>query len=180
MRGLRQSAAILAFPMVIAVLAGCAAPASRESMTVPIAAAARHHPYTISVETAGGAETDPMYVSNVSNADLKAAIESSIARAGLFKAVIPAKGGDYLLTVTLIRISKPSFGFTFTVDMEAGWSLIKASDKTVVMRKAVTSTHTATFSDSMAGVERFRLAVEGAARENIAQGLRAIGELSLS
>ena len=50
--------------------------------------------------------------------------------------------------------------------MEAGWSLIKASDKTVALRKAIRSPHTAEFSDSLVGVTRLRMAVQGAVRNN--------------
>jgi len=63
--------------------------------------------------------------------------------------------------------------------MEAAWSLSKASDHSVVWRQGIQSSHTATMSDSVIGVERLRLAVEGAARENIVKGLQAIGQLSL-
>jgi hypothetical protein len=163
---------------VVLVLAGCASPASKEAMEVPIAVA-KKFPYSVDVTTAGGAETGAMDSSNISNADLKAAIESSITKTGLFKTVVQGAGGDYDLTVTIVHLSKPSFGLTFTVNMEAGWVLTRAKDKSVVMRKSIQSSHTATFSDSAAGVTRLRLAVEGAARANITQGLEAIAALNL-
>ena len=46
------------------------------------------------------------------------------------------------------------------------------------MRKAILSSYTANMSDSFAGVTRLRLAVEGAARENIASGLKEISNLN--
>lgn len=58
-------------------------------------------------------------------------------------------------------------------------TLTRVSDRQVVLRKAITSTSTATMSAAFAGAERLRLAVEGAAKANIAQGLAAIGQLDL-
>ena len=81
--------------------------------------------------------------------------------------------------MVITQLNKPTFGLSFTVEMEAGWSLTKVSDKSVVMRKAIKSSHTATMSDAAVGVTRLKMAVEGAARNNIAQGLQAIAELNL-
>jgi hypothetical protein len=175
--GLR-SVCIAAIVASVALLAGCAAPASRESMAVP-AVAVKKFPYTVTVDTAGGADTGAMDSSNISNADLKAAIESSISQSGLFKSVIQGKGGDYDLTVTVTQLTKPMFGASFTVSMEAGWVLTKASDKSILLRKVVKASYTGGAFDSLVGVTRLRLAVEGAARNNITQGMQAIAELNL-
>jgi hypothetical protein len=47
-------------------------------------------------------------------------------------------------------------------------------------RKAITGAHTATMSDAFVGVKRLQLAVEGAARANITQGLTGISEVVLA
>lgn len=47
------------------------------------------------------------------------------------------------------------------------------------MRKSITSSYTASMGDSLVGVTRLRLAVEGAARNNIKQGLEAIAAMNL-
>ena len=171
--------AIVVMVAAAAVLTGCASPASRESMAAPTATVGKQYPYSVSVEAKGGAQTEAMDSSNISDADFKAAIESSITQANLFKSVVQGKGGDYELTVTVTQLSKPIFGASFTVTMEAGWVLIKAADKTIVLRQVVTSQHTATMSDALVAVTRLRLAVEGAARNNITQGLQAIAALNL-
>jgi hypothetical protein len=162
-------------------LAGCATPADKTAMTVTASATAtgKQYPYSVSVATSGGKGTGAMESSNIDNADLKAAIEASIKETRLFKEVVQGKDGQYELTVNVIELSKPSFGLTFTVDLEAGWTLVRTSDKQVVFRKALKSTGTAGVSDAFAGVVRLRLAVENAAKANIAQGLVAIGELNL-
>src|SRR5688572_19658158 len=112
-----------AFAMALAVvgLAGCAAaPAQKENMSATTLQSTKKLPYSISVETRGGQETGAMDSSNVSNADLKAAIESSITQTGLFKSVVPGKDGDYELTVSVVQLTKPLFGSSFTVTLETG------------------------------------------------------------
>jgi len=174
-----QRAAAVVLAVAVAALAGCATPAHKENMSAAPAVAVKKLPYSVRVETRGGAETGALDSSNVSNADLKAALESSISTSGLFKSVVQGTNGDYELTVSVTQLEKPLFGGAFTVTLETGWSLVKVSDKSVALRKAVRSSHTATMSDSFVGVTRLRLAVEGAVRNNISQGLQAISELPI-
>lgn len=81
--------------------------------------------------------------------------------------------------MTIVQLDKPLFGMSFTVNLEATWVLLKQSDRSVALKKSIRSSHTATFDDSAIGVTRLRLAVEGAARKNIEQGLQEIGALAL-
>ncbi len=176
---IQKSSFVLILIGAVMALTGCASPANREAMqSAPIASAHKSN-HTVVVKTSGGGETGAMDSSNIADADLKTAIESSITQSGVFAHVIQGTGADYDLSVTIIRLSKPLMGFSMTVTMEAAWSLVKSADKSVVLRKPVTSTFTAGMGDAFAGVTRLRMAVEGAARENIAQGLNAISELKL-
>jgi uncharacterized lipoprotein YajG len=175
---LRRAGALAALAGIV-LLAGCATSANRDAMTAGSISSAKKNPYSLSVKTGGGNETSAMGSSEISNDDLRAAIEKSVTQSALFKEVVQGKNGDYELSVTVARLSKPTFGASFTVDMEAGWSLVKASDKSVVMRKSITSSYTASMGDSLVGVTRLRLAVEGAARNNIKQGLEAIAAMNL-
>ncbi|MCP5267944.1 MAG: hypothetical protein H6943_02780 [Zoogloeaceae bacterium] len=162
-----------------AALSGCASSANREAMTAQDMTLAKRHDQTVSVKTAGGSETGAMDSSNIEDADFKAAIEDSIKNSKVFRSIVQGKEADYELSVSIIHLDKPVFGLTFTVNMEATWVLVKQSDRSVVMKKSIQSTHSAGFSDAAAGVTRLRLAVEGAARKNIEQGLQAIAALSL-
>ena len=159
----------------ILALAGCATAPTREAMSVG-APAAQTYPYSVSVLTRGGGETNQMTGANVSNEDLKDAIERSIMQSKLFRSVVQGKGA-YELSVMISSLSKPSFGTSFTVELEAGWALTRASDQTPVMRKAIRSSNTATMDDAVVGAARMRLAIEGVVRKNIAQGLQAIAAL---
>jgi hypothetical protein len=176
----RHVCSVLALLGLTLLIGGCAAPAGPQAMVVPQAASAgKQHAASVSVTVTGGAETGALDSSNIANADLRAAIETSITQSRLFKEVLKERSGDYELAVTVIQLSKPMFGGTFTVDFEAGWSLVKVADKRPVWRQAIKTSGTATMSDSVVGVTRLRIAVEAAARANIQQGLGAIAGLSL-
>jgi hypothetical protein len=166
--------------IVAMLLGGCAAPASRQGMSAPeVQTAGKQHAASVSVTVSGGSDTGALDSSNIANADLRGAIETSITQSRLFKEVVQGRSGDYELAVTVVQLSKPMFGGTFTVDLEAGWSLVRAADKRPVWRQVVKSSGTATMSDSFVGVTRLRMAVEAAARANVQQGLGAIAALSL-
>ena len=160
-------------------LLGCASPAQKDAMLIQDIPVIQQHQKTVTVKTQGGSETGAMDSSNISNSDFAKAIEESIIENGLFTQVIHDNGSDYVLNVTIVHISKPLFGGSFTVDMEAAWSLLDSTTKNVIMRESIRSSHTATMGQAFAGVTRLRLAVEGAARYNIKQGLMAISKLKL-
>jgi len=159
------------------MLSGCSTTLNKEGMAAGSIQDAQRHKGTIAIKTQGGSETGPF---NISNEDFAKAIEDSIMQNGLFTQVIHGDNSDYILNVTIADISKPlGLGFSFSVSMEAGWSLIDAKNKKIVMKESIKSTYTASLSESVIGATRYRLAVEGAARENIRLGLIAISKLKL-
>lgn len=160
-------------------LAGCASPASKQALVVDDASVGVRYPYSVSVKTGGGGETGAMDYTNISDADLAAAIEESITKSGLFSTVVKGDNADYKLNVYLVSMSKPMFGLSFKIDMEMAWSLVNARTGEVVMKESIKSTHTATTGDAFVAATRVRLAVEGSAQNNIRQGLRKIAALSL-
>jgi len=161
-------------------ISGCSAPASKEAIIVDNITISKHHEKTVSIATNGGSETTAMDSTNVSDEALKEAITESIARNKLFQKVIQGKQADYQLTVNIINISKPVFGLTFTVQMEATWSLVNLKDNSIVMREVINSSHTTSFSEAFAAVTRLKLAVEGAVKENIQLGLTKVAKLQLN
>jgi hypothetical protein len=170
----------LGLAATVIALSGCAAPASQQAMAVSAPAKIlKRHPFSVSVTTSGGAETSSMGSSAIANADLKAAIEKSILESKVFNEVVQGNPGQYQLNVAVTQIDKPVFGASFTVTLETAWSLVRTSDKQVIWRKAISGAHTATMSDAFVGVKRLQLAVEGAARANIEQGLSGISEAVL-
>ena len=166
--------------VITAWLAGCASPASRQALVVNDASISDRHPYSVAINTSGGGETGAMDYVNISNEDLAGAIEDSIISSGLFSNVIKGDGADYKLNVALISMSKPMFGASFKVDMEMAWSLFNTQTDEVFMRESIKSSYTATMGDAFVGATRVRLAVEGAAQNNIRQGLSKISALTLN
>jgi hypothetical protein len=165
---------LLALAAVAALLGGCAAPMTHENMVPQTIASAKKHPGTVSIDVSGGAGEGL----KVSNDTLKKALTESIEKSQTFSKVIEGSSGNYLLTVAISNLQQPSFGGAFTVKMEAGWTLKRASGQTV-WQESIQSESTATMGDSVVAVTRLRLATEGAARNNIAAGLGKIGQLNL-
>ena len=159
-------------------LQGCASPATVQGM-VAQAQIIKTQPFAVTVNARGGSETGAMDPSMISDTDFAKAIEESIINGRVFIKVVHGKDSDYELGVTLLNFNKPMFGASFTITLETGWSLTNTKTREIYLRKNIKSTHTASFSDSAVGVTRFRLALEGAARENIKNGLEEISRLPL-
>jgi len=170
-----RSLSLVALCALAIGIAGCATPSKPEAM-VPTAPIAGQHAKSTSVIVAGGSETSALGKSQISNDAFQQAIAMSIEKNKTFSSVVKGAGGDYQLAVTVVSIDQPSFGFSFTVKMEAAWSLKKA-DGTVVMQESIKSEGTAGATEAFAGAERLRLANEYAARANIAAALEKIGKL---
>ena len=154
----------------IATLSGCVGAPSRETLAVSVAGVATI-PATVRV-VAGGSEKPNL-------PELKGAVEDSIGRARLFKGVVQGSDGDYELTVFIWNVRSPPMGFNMTVDIEMGWTLVRTSDKSVVLRRTIKTSHTTKAGEAFAGIDRVRMAQTEAARENIRQGIQAIADLKL-
>lgn len=176
---IRRLIITLTISVVAAAMTGCASQAEKKAMVTPTLQVAKKSDGTVSVKTAGGAETTSADSTNISDENFKAAIEESISKNRIFKSVVQGRSSDYELLVSITRLEKPVFGLSFTVTLETTWVLVKRSDASIVMKRNITSSHTATFGDATAGVKRMRLAVEGAARKNIESGLLEIGSHAL-
>ena len=147
---------------------GCATPATFEGMVPTSFQTEQNHPETVRVNVTGGQETVALGRPQITNSAFTQALTESITKSRTFSRVIDDQSpkADYLLTVTLFSMDKLVFGQT--VSMEAGWTLRRGDDGTVVWQESIKSEHT----DA-----DIRLATEGAARNNIAQGLRDISKL---
>lgn len=174
---LRRSASIVALCAVAAVMAGCATESKPENMVPLTVDGGAKHSQSVGVVVAGGSATSSLGKSQISNEAFQQAIVAGIEKNKTFASTIKGAGGDYALAVTVVSMDQPSFGLSFTVKMEAAWSLKKA-DGTVVMQESIKSEGTAGATDAFVGAERLRLANEAAARNNIAAGLSKIGQLN--
>jgi hypothetical protein len=176
---IRSASRLLALAACAAVLGGCASPATYEAMVPTTLTSVKKHPRTVSVDVSGGQETSGAGKPQISNDALRQALAEAITKSQAFTKVVEGKGGNYLLTVSIFNLQQPSFGASFNVKMEAGWTLRRADTGATVWQESIRSEHTATMGDAMAAVTRLRLATEGAARNNIANGLQRMSQLNL-
>jgi hypothetical protein len=153
----------------LAALSACVSGANRGAMVAPLA------PEEISADIApiknaihvgavtGGEDTNPLWSSQVSNANFKAALEDSLALAVL-------KGDDhapYVLNAKLVELHQPFAGFDMTVTSTVEYMLTPAGQSKPTLTEKVVTPYTAAFGDAFLGAERLRVANEGAMRENI-------------
>ncbi|MDR7298533.1 hypothetical protein J2X16_003896 [Pelomonas aquatica] len=162
----------------VGILAGCATASKPDSMVAVPAETLTRHAKTVSVSTLGGKETSSVGKSQVSDAAFAQALIASIEKTKVFSAVVQGAGANYMLSVAVVSMDQPSFGLSFTVKMETAWTLKKA-DGSIAWQEVIKAENTATTSDAFVGVERLRIATEGAARKSIEAGLLKISKLSL-
>ncbi len=179
MNKIKSSLAALILIVSVVGLSGCASPVSKKSVVVHSIPGVQEHQSTVSINTQGGSETSALDSSNISDSEFEKAIEESVIANKVFSRVVHGDDSDYLLNVTIVSMSKPLFGSSFTVDMEAAWSFSNPQNEEFLLKKLVTSSHTVTMGEAFYGATRLRLAIEGAVRKNIKSGLKSISELPL-
>jgi hypothetical protein len=132
---------------------------------------AKSHPQTVRVYVTGGQESVAVGRPQITNSAFSQALTESITKSRTFSRVVEdqSQRADYLLTVTLFSMDKRVFGRT--VKMEAGWTLRRAEVGTVIWQESIITE----FTDA-----NIILATEGAARNNIAQGLGKMSKLGLT
>jgi len=118
-------------------------------------------------EVTGGRETNPMWVSNVGSSDFERALESSLNRAGLL--ATSRMGSRYTLTAHILKLDQPLMGASLTVTATVQYTLVERQSQRTVFDRPISASYTAKWSDAFLGVERLKLANEGAARENISR-----------
>lgn len=154
----------------VAVLAGCAAPAEMESMVAaqPVAAAPKDASLVGGIyvaEVAGGESTNPLWTSEVGNTEFGGALRKSLRAHGVLSE--DASGSPYLLKANLLGLEQPAFGLDMTVTSHVNYEVTRRADSQLYLGETVNTSYTATAGQAFLGVERLRLANEGAIRQNI-------------
>lgn len=153
------------------VLVGCASPARIDGM---VAAYQPHHQPANSFlreaiivqQVSGGRDTNPLWTSQVDSTSFRLALERSLSSAGLLGSETL---NGYWLMAELLRLDQPVFGASFTVTASVRYRLIDGSSGESVYDRVIQRGYTAQLSDALIGVERLKLANEGAIRSNIEQ-----------
>jgi hypothetical protein len=164
--------AVAAAAVSLMGLAACASPSRPEAMSLaatPGLTAASgdlgYHAVT-SVVVSGGSETNPLWTAQVSNEDLKTALEASLAAAGY----MGSEGPDMVVTANMVELQQPIMGLDLSVTSRIQYSV--TSDGRVVFNDTVSATGAAGMGEAFAAVERLRLANEKSIKENIKQFLQ--------
>jgi hypothetical protein len=164
----------------VALLSGCATTATFEGMTPVSFENVKKHPNTVAVATkVMSGQEDMAGREQITEVEFQKALEEAITKSQTFKSIVQGKSADYLLTVSIFSADRPMMGFSFTAKIEAGWKLTRVDSDKVVWQETIKSEHTATTGDALGGHKRLRLATEGAARNNLSQGLAKISKLEL-
>ncbi len=167
-RMIRRSA-IVATVLCLLSLGACASAARPEAMAVlpssitPALPSDTGYRAIRVTAVSGGGETNALWMSNVSNAEFKTALESSLNSASLFNGEATA---PMSLSASMIDLQRPLAGLDLTVTTRVRYSVTDRSGG-IVFDETVAATGTATMGDSLMAVERLRLANEESVRENI-------------
>ena len=168
--------------LIATVLSGCASPARVDQMMVAGTPAQRisqtPHKNNIAVkDVTGGKETNPMWVSNVGNSEFEQALEGSLRNAGLLSG--GKQLGKYVLVAHLEKVDQPFGGFNMTVTATVNYMLVERATGKEIMNQRISLPFTASMSDALSGVERLRIANEGAVRANLTKLIEEIEMLGV-
>jgi len=163
------------------LLGGCATPAATEAMIPETANAEKTHPYSVNVEVTGGRATEPIGTPQIANDAFDEAISKTLIKIKAFARVKEDKAGTYALEVIIFNVQQPSpvGSGSASVTMETGWTLTNLLSGEVVWQQALRSTYTAASNSDLTFIGRLKKAMEGAAKDNIKQGVTEIVRLSL-
>jgi len=160
--------------LVCLVFAGCASPARPTNMVPTDLDVGVRHNRTVSTTVTGGEITSPLGQSKISNEGFQEALEQAITETGVFEAVVRVGGEDYRLEVVITNLGQPTAGFSMSVTLTTYWKLTKRGRPEPVWQDFVSTTYVARFGEDVVGVTRLQKANEGAARENIKEGIRRL------
>ncbi len=152
-------------------LNGCAAAArSTEMMATPdasshVSAGDRHYHQIFLRDVEGGHKTAALSRSNVSNVDLRAALDSSLRITGY--GVGDSTAASVELIASLVRLDRPWLGFTSTVTSIIRYKAVSRETRKPVFEESIKATGSATVSDAFIAVARLRIANERSIRANI-------------
>jgi hypothetical protein len=160
-------------------IVGCRLTTQSSSLVVTNFAAEHSHPYTLRVRAAGGRKTEAWRNSRISDAVFLDALVQSLDRAGVFARVVTSENADYLLDVFIEDVQEPTTGLDVTVNLKAKWTVKNLKSGKVEYTETIVTPYTTRIDEALVDTQRLQLASEGAARENIREGILRISRLEL-
>lgn len=113
----------------------------------------------------GGSETNPAWMSNVSDEDFRKALEASLK--GFNYIATDSNGAAYDVVASITDLQRPMMGLDMNVTIKVRYSVTPVAGGAPVFDETLAATGTATMGEAFAGAERLRLAIEYAVRNNI-------------
>lgn len=169
--------------LLLTALAGCANPARPDKMAVDtgergmVAADSALYQAIAVAKVEGGLETDRYWgYPAIDNPEIEGALRLSLAN----HAMLAEGRGRFALDATLVEFIRPAGGFDMTVMTATHYRLTEIASGRTVFDETLVTYFTADFTSHLIGVERLRLANEGAMRTNIGAFIERLREQSES
>jgi len=159
--------------------AACRLTTQSSALVVQNFAPEHSYPYTLRVRAAGGRKTEAWRKARVSDTVFLDALRQSLEKSGVFARVVTNENADYLLDVFIEDVQEPTTGLDVTVSLEAQWTVKNLKNGKIEYKETIATPYTTTAGEAMVGAQRLQLASEGAARENIREGILRISRLEL-
>ncbi len=178
MRFHTTSIAPLLWLTLVLATGGCAnAPLSVAAMVPHEVEIARTFDASLSVRAHGS--EDPWIGSAViPSEDLQAALVEAIGESKVFRSIGP-KGADWELTVTVSHLVEPETGLDMSATVELEWLLVRSGSGAVGWMESLRTSELADTFDADFMDERRLIAIQGAVRKNIEQGIAKLSLLQL-
>ncbi|MEE2940513.1 MAG: hypothetical protein VX460_09030 [Planctomycetota bacterium] len=109
----------------------------------------------------------------VSSEAIRDALTTAVLESELFDEIVPA-GADRSLLVTVERIEEPEIGLDQTCTVTVHWQLTTGDGARTLWEKRITTTRTIDFLDEIDSEARGQVAIEGALRSNLREGLEQL------
>lgn len=165
--------------LIVAVaITGCATPPSVKNM-IP------SFNYTTFVSTdktlmvaevKGGEKTNPMWVSKIANEGFHEALTNTLKESGIFKEVFTAEKGDYEIYAEIISQEFESVLRTPSI-LFVNYRLIEADSGKEVWKENILSQYGVKFKEALFGLDRAKMANEGAVRDNLTQLIKKLSNV---
>ena len=158
------------------MLSACAEPARVDQMVptaaTPLATGSPLENALCVTSVKGGEETNPLWTSEVDNAAFRDALEQALTNNRMAASGTAACAFD--VEANLLGLAQPVAGFDMEVTANVNYSVLEHASQAPYFQSTVVTPYTADFSSAFLGIERLRLANEGAIRTNIEKFLEEL------
>ena len=115
------------------------------------------------VDSVSGGEDDPMLLFEIRNPEFEEALRLSLVN----HVMLAEDDGRFAITAEFQEGERPAVGLDLTASLATRYRVVEVASGETVFDETVNSSFTAVFSTAFNANKRYRLANEGAVRENI-------------